>query len=470
MGFREGVDATARGAGTAARGAGRAARRVGDAARSTGRLTRRATHAGGAGRSGLGSLIEAAAVNSTGDALVAVALAGTLFFGLDVTEARGQVALYLLVTMAPFAFVAPLIGPALDRMRHARRYAIAGTFVARGLLCWGMAGAVSNNDAVTFLPAAFGVLVLSKSFGVLRAAVTPRVLPDEITLVTANARASFTGLIAASIAAPVAAGLAVLIGPGWLLRIAMLVFLAGVFFSMRLPAHVDTPETAPAPVPEDSPPAKKRRWRTFPRVGPVVAEAMEANAILRAFSGFLILYLAFLLRQERFDQVSANVALGLLAAAAGAGGLAGTALGAWMKARAPRIIVFATLAFVTAVTAISAAFFGLLAALAVALAAGLGQSLGKLSLDAVVQREIGEEVRSSTFAVSETLHQLVWVIGGLLGLGMSIVADGRLALAIVAGVLTLAFGALLVHRTGGHPLRPRLNLDDTPGTPARRTS
>ncbi|KAB2337821.1 MFS transporter [Actinomadura rudentiformis] len=414
--------------------------------------------------------MEAAAVNSTGDALVAVALAGTLFFGLDVNQARGQVALYLLVTMAPFALVAPLIGPALDRMRHARRYAIAGTFVARGLLCWGMAGAVSNNDAVTFLPAAFGVLVLSKAFGVLRAAVTPRVLPDQITLVTANARASFAGLIAASIAAPVAAGLAVLIGPDWLLRIAMLVFLAGVIFSMRLPNHVDSPETAPAPAPEDSPPAQKRRWRTFPRVGPAVAEAMEANAILRAFSGFLILYLAFLLRQERFDQVSANVALGLLAAAAGAGGLAGTALGAWMKARAPRIIVFGTLAFVTAVTAVSAAFFGLVAALAVALAAGLGQSLGKLSLDAVVQREIGEEVRSSTFAVSETLHQLVWVIGGLLGLGMSIVADGRLALAIVAGVLSLAFGALLVHRTGGRPLRSRLSLDDASATPARRTS
>ncbi|MFG2006502.1 MFS transporter [Spirillospora sp. NPDC048911] len=455
MGFRQGM-------GTGARGAGRAVRRVGSAARSTGRLTRRATHAHGAGRSGLGSLIEAAAVNSTGDALVAVALAGTLFFGLDVNQARGQVALYLLVTMAPFALVAPLIGPALDRMRHARRYAIAGTFVARGLLCWGMAGAVSNNDAVTFLPAAFGVLVLSKAFGVLRAAVTPRVLPDQITLVTANARASFAGLIAASIAAPLAAGLAVFIGPGWLLRIAMLIFLAGVIFSMRLPAHVDSPETVPA----DSPAPKARRWRTFPRVGPVVAEAMEANAILRAFSGFLILYLAFLLRQERFDQVSANVALGLLAAAAGAGGLAGTALGAWMKARAPRIIVFGTLAFVTAVTAISAAFFGLWAALAVALAAGLGQSLGKLSLDAVVQREIGEDVRSSTFAVSETLHQLVWVIGGLLGLGMSIVADGRLALAIVAGVLTLTFGALLAHRTGGRSL---LHLDDPPPPQASPT-
>src|SRR5437868_1283507 len=331
------------GAGSAAR----ASRRACSAVLRTGRLTRRVTHAHGAGRSGLGSLIEASAVNSAGDALVAVALAGTLFFGLDINQARSQVALYLLVTMAPFALVAPLIGPALDRTRHARRYAIASSFVIRGLLCWAMAGAVLNDDQVTFLPAAFGVLVLSKAFGVLRAAVTPRVLPDQITLVTANARASFAGLITASIVAPLGAGLAALAGADWVLRIATVVFLLGVVFTMRLPGHADTRETEQAA--DDSKP--RRHWRTLPRVGPVVAEAMLANAVLRAFSGFLILYLAFLLRQERFDPVSRNVALGLLVAFAGAGGLVGTTLGAYMKARAPRLIVLATLGAVTSVAA-----------------------------------------------------------------------------------------------------------------------
>jgi MFS family permease len=445
-------------------GAGRTLRGMRSAACGAGRLTRRVTHAHGAGRSGLGDLIEASALNSAGDAMVTVALAGTLFFGLDVNQARGQVALYLLVTMAPFALVAPLIGPALDRMRHVRRYAVAATFAIRGLLCWGMAGAVAHNDPVTFLPAAFGVLVTSKAYGVLRAAVTPQLLPDEITLVTANARASFAGLIASSVAAPAGAGLAVLIGPGWVLRIGTALFLLGIVFAMRLPKHVDMPDTAEAPpdaatvgtaagtaaggAADGAPDRPARHWRTLPRVGPVVAEAMQANAVLRALSGFLVLYLAFLLRQERFDPVSHNLALGLLAAFAGAGGLIGTALGAWMKARAPRLIVTATLAAVTAVTAVSALFFGLWAALAVALAAGLGQVLGKLSMDAVVQREIGEEVRSSTFAVTETLHQLAWVVGGLLGLGMSIVADGRVALAVVAAALAVSLGLLLTRRAG----------------------
>ncbi|MEU8122002.1 MFS transporter [Spirillospora sp. NPDC049024] len=432
-------------------GAARACRAARSAVLGTGRLTRRVTHAQGAGRSGLGSLIEASAINSAGDALVTVALAGTLFFGLDVNQARSQVALYLVVTMAPFALVAPLIGPALDRARHVRRYAIASTFVMRALLCWALASALPHGDQVTFLPAAFGVLVLSKAFGVLRAAVTPRVLPDEISLVTANARCSFAGLITASIAAPAGAGLALLIGPGWVLRIGTALFLLGVVFTMRLPRHVDVPEAEPAA--EKASP--RPRWLALPRVGPVVAEAMQANAVLRAFSGFLIIYLAFLLRQERFDPVSHHVALGLLAACAGAGGLIGTALGAWMKARAPRFIVSATLACVTGVTAAGAAFFGLWAALAVATAAGLGQVLGKLSMDAVVQREIGEEVSSSTFAVSETLHQLSWVLGGLLGLAMSIIADGRLALAVVAAALALAFGVLVMRQAGArrHPHR-----------------
>lgn len=441
--------------------AGTAGRALRTMTQSIGHATRRATHAGGAGRSGLGSLIELGGVNSAGDALIAVALAGTMFFNLDVKQAQGQVALYLLVTMAPFALVAPLIGPALDHMRHVRRIAIAGTMLARALLCWGMAGAVLHKDPVTLMPAAFGALVLSKAFGVSRSAVTPRVLPEGLNLVTANARASFAGLVAASVAAPVGAGLVAVTNAGWVLRIATLVFIAGAFLSFRLPAHVDTPEPVAnpgtVPEPEATRERDQGRWRTLLRVGPVVGEAIRANAALRALSGFLILYLAFLLRTKGFiHPVSPNVALGMLATSAGLGGLVGTALGALLRARAPLGIVFGTLLFATLTTALCAVFFGLVAALAVAFVGAVGQSLGKLGLDAVVQREIGEEVRSSTFAVTETVHQLVWVVGGLTGLGMSIVAsNGHIALAIVAAALAATLIGLLYHRAARRVVRRR---------------
>ncbi|PRC62782.1 MFS transporter, partial [Mycobacterium sp. ITM-2017-0098] len=62
-------------------------------------------------------------VNFAVDAAMAVALANTLFFAAASGESKSKVALYLLITIAPFAVIAPLIGPALDRLQHGRRVA-----------------------------------------------------------------------------------------------------------------------------------------------------------------------------------------------------------------------------------------------------------------------------------------------------------------------------------------------------------
>ncbi len=50
-----------------------------------------------------------------GDTLVTVSLAGSLFFSVSPNEAKGKVLLYLLLTIAPFAVVSPLLGPLIDR-------------------------------------------------------------------------------------------------------------------------------------------------------------------------------------------------------------------------------------------------------------------------------------------------------------------------------------------------------------------
>jgi MYXO-CTERM domain-containing protein len=63
-----------------------------------------------------------------------------------------------------------------------------------------------------------------------------------------------------------------------------------------------------------------------------------------------------------------------------------------------------------------------------------------------VQREIGDEIRSSTFAVSETLNQVANVAGGLLGVVVSILDNGPAGLAIAAALLTLALVLLVVRR------------------------
>ena len=188
------------------RGVRRAGRATGSAASYTMRQARRASHAEGAGDTGLFRLIELHAVNAAGDAAVAIALAGTLFFAQP-GEARGHIALFLGLTMLPFAVVAPLLGPFLDRFSHGRRWAIGSTMAIRAFLCWLMADAVASNS-IAMYPTALGVLVSSKAYGVARAATVPRLLPSGLTLVKANSRISLAGVVGAAISAPLAAGAA----------------------------------------------------------------------------------------------------------------------------------------------------------------------------------------------------------------------------------------------------------------------
>ena len=140
------------------------------------------------------------------------------------------------------------------------------------------------------------------------------------------------------------------------------------------------------------------------------------------------------------------VALLVVIGAATLGGLLGTAIGASLKSRAPQVLVFGMLGLTTVVTAACAVLFGLWAALVVALMAALGQALVKLGLDSIVQREVPEEVRSSTLAASETIHQLAWVAGGLAGLAMSITDSGVAGLAVAAAGLAATTALLVASR------------------------
>ncbi len=457
----------------------RAGRASAAAAGGAGRFVHRLTGASGAGRTGLSNLIELSAAGGVGDAFVAVALAGTLFFSTSVDQARGRVAVALLITIAPYAILAPLIGPLLDRVKQGNRYILMGTLLARGLLCWGMAGAIHNS--VTLLPAAFGVLVLQKAYGVTRAAVTPRLLPSEITLVTANARANLATLIATSAGAAIALGVDKIGGGGgggaaWVLRVATAIYLAATILGLRLPERVDSAEydqtttfAPPGQVPgrgtdgphwgngagshADGPAggigdstARKRKIFRLPAIGPIVGEAMRANAAIRVFYGFMLFFLVFILRSEHFGRVSDKVALGGLAAAIAAGGILGTLIGSALRSRAPQAMMFIVIGLATAVSTVCAILFGLWSVLVVALAAAISQTLVKVALDSILQREIPAETRSSTFAFSETLHQLALVGGGLIGLLLSLTGSGFAGLTVAAVGLALALCWLLLAR------------------------
>ena len=448
----------ARASATAASGTARASA---SAASGAGRVFHRMTGASGASRTGLANLMELTAAGNVGDAFVIVALAGTLFFNTSLDQARSQVIIYLLVTMAPFIVLAPFIGPMLDRVQQGRRFILAGTLLARGLLCWGMSAAL--HDPLTLFPAAFGVLILQKAYGVTRSAVTPRLLPAELTLVSANARSSLIALIASTLGVALAGGIEFLGGAAWVLRIGALVYIAGTVLGLRLPESVDAPDPPGAPAqpgytgepgrPGEPAPTLPLRGRqrsgglqTLRSVGPVIGEAMRGNATLRAFSGFMLFFLAFLLREYHFNGMSHNFALAALGAAVAAGGFIGTAIGSRLRSRRPHLIMFGMLAVAMVVTAMCAWFFGLWAALIVAFVAATAQALVKLALDSTVQHETGEEIRSSTFAVSETLNQLSWVVGGLAGVALSLTSSGVAGLSVAATGLAVALVLMVAGR------------------------
>jgi MFS family permease len=508
----------------------------GRATRRTGRFVHRITGAQGAGRTGLATLIETTAISGAADAFVTVALAGTIFFSTSVDQARGKVVLFLIVTMAPFAVLAPFIGPALDRIQQGRRFVFAGTMLARALLCYAMSANVASS--VTLLPAAFGILVLQKAGGVVKASVTPRLLPADLTLVRANARSGLISLAASTAAAGLAAGIQFSGGAAWTLRVGTLVYLAAMLLALRLPEQIDVPVPAETPngkperpqrterpepprresgprrapgpdpreartrgrrpeaapgqyagprtadqyasgqyagdrYPGDQPPRTRPlepaalpagsgngtangrghgrgRWRTLANVGPVVAEAMEINAVLRAFSGYILFLLAFLLRSLEFGSphhpLSHNFTLGALAVGVSLGSLTSMVIGSFFKGRAPHLIMFSVLAIAPVVTIICAWSFGLWAAVAVEFAAIFCASLAKLGQDSIVQREIGDEIRSSTFAVSETLNAVANVAGGLAGVLVSMLNNGQAGLAIAAAGLSVALFALIARR------------------------
>ncbi|MEU9745756.1 MULTISPECIES: MFS transporter [Streptomyces] len=417
----------------------RAGRSVGRALRlpftGTAKGIRKATHAHGAGESGLGRLIELHAVNGAGDVMITVALASTVFFSVPTDEARGRVALYLAVTMAPFTLLAPVIGPLLDRLPHGRRAAMAGAMLTRALLALTMSGAVATGGLELY-PAALGVLVASKAYGVVRSAVVPRLLPPKFPLVRANSRVTLAGLLATGAAAPIGAGLHQ-IGPQWPLYGAFVIFIAGTFLAFTMPPKVDSAK-GERRMQLVGRAGKKRQRPSLRSVGPSVFNGLQANASHRALSGFLTFFLAFLLREHPLAGQSAAVSLAIVGVAAGAGNAIGTAVGAWLKARAPELIIVTVLTLALTAAVLSAVFFGGLMVAVLGAVAGFSQALSKLSLDACIQRDVPEEVRTSAFARSETLLQMSWVVGGAIGIALPL--NGVLGMSVAAGLV--ATGAL----------------------------
>ncbi|MGC5286202.1 MFS transporter [Micromonospora sp. DT231] len=429
-------------------------------------VTRRAGRArarGAGGEVGMVRLFDLHAVSCAGDTLIAIGLAGTIFFNVPLGEARSKVALYLLVTMVPFAMLAPVVGPLLDHFRHGRRYALAATMLGRAFLAWLISDYIHGFG---LYPAAFGVLALSRAYGVARSAAVPRLLPEGLGLSQVGARASVYGTVAGALVAPI--GLAAFwFGPQWPLRVASVIFLIGMVISLRLPPKADSepPERVPRPLRALG---RRRGDRPLGRgrpAGRLVIATLIGAATLRAVYGFLLLFLAFAIKKGDLTTVAfgrelgAEWALGLVGGALAVGTFLATAVGTRLRIHRPTAIQSSSMIIVAGVGVLTVIQFSLVMVALLCLVAALVSGISKLAVDASIQERIPERLRASSFAHSETALMLAFVAGGGLGL---VPFDGRMGIAVAAGVGILAAvrGVLVAARLRGERLAGRPLGDD----------
>jgi hypothetical protein len=423
-------------------------------------LVQRAATADGADKSGLTALTWPVVANFATDAAMAVALANTLFFAAATGESKDRVALYLLITIAPFAVIAPLIGPALDRLQHGRRAALAASFALRTALAVVL---IANYDAATggyqswvLYPCALMMMVLSKSFSVLRSAVTPRVMPPTIDLVRVNSRLSMFGLLGGTIVGGgIAGGIEygcdrLLQLPGALF-VVIVVTVAGAALSMRIPRWVEvTAGEVPATLSYRQG-SRRRSWPDEVRrasgalrqpLGRNIITALCGNCTIKVMVGFLFLYPAFVAKAHQASGWKQLAMLGTIGAAAAIGNFAGNFASARLRLGRPAVLVVRCTLAVTGI-ALAAAVAGTQVMAAVAALVTSGSSaIAKAALDASLQDDLPEESRASAFGRSESMLQLAWVLGG--AMGVLLYTDLWIGFSVVTSVLILGLAQTVV--------------------------
>jgi hypothetical protein len=462
-------------------------------------------------RSPFGRLALTHVLMTAGDTLFAVSLAGSLFFSISPTAAKDKVLLYLLLTMGPFAVVAPALGPLIDRSRGARRAMVVASALGRALLCPFVA---RDIHSLLLFPEAFVMLVLSKVYLVTKGALVPEMamlempagdpaggpdgpawrdgtgagppdptppygmpptvhVDDPVTgedvvepdLATLNARLGLLASLSGFVFALPAVAILKLAGAPAVLWTCAAVFVAAVVAGLRLPVRqmaraarearrgrAEGSPRAPTGAIERAPDAddwrsdEQRDLAAFrPIAGTQVILALTPMSVLKGLLGFLTFLFAFGLRRED----AATWWFGLLIGALTLGAVIGVLLvGRIRKVLSEQQMLTASLWLVAAAGLLGWIFPHQVLQALVAVAVGAAGAVAKPSFDALVQRHVRETDQGRAFARFETRLQLMWVIGSLVGVVLSLsIPAGNLMLAAVAMIGALSYMNAL--RTSG---------------------
>ena len=396
-----------------------------------------------------------------GDTMVTVSLAGSLFFSVSPTEAKGRVLLYLLLTIAPFAVVSPVLGPLIDRSANGRRVLVAASAGVRVVLCWMMS---QHLHSLWLFPMAFLVLVSSKLYVVTRGALVPEMArtdqlrehsarvgmagwpsggeEQETGFAGFNAQLTLLGTLVGLIAGSIGAGVLKGIGAPSVLIVAALIFLGATVASVRL--HQPTRSIRDEVVGLTQ--SERDRNALNPMGDVEVAWGLAAAALMRFTVGFATFLLAFGLRRE-------HAGLGWFAfalATSALGALVGLALVTRVRNAVPESTLLTVSLLATGVGAGVASTHPALGA-QVLLAGWLGlcSAVVQPSFDAITQRNVAPGAQGRTFARFAVRQQLLWVVGAVIPVAVTLrfaVGDRLLAVLMVAAGAFYGLGRRFAHR------------------------
>jgi hypothetical protein len=358
---------------------------------------------------------------TAGEAVMTVALADSLFLSISPDAARGKVILFLALSLAPFAIVAPFIGPLVDRMRGGRRLVVILAASLRALISFLMIGRI---DSLTLFPLAFAALVLSKTYSVSKSALVPTVVTDEGELVDANSKLGLlSGVVGFAVALP--ALLIQLVSANITLAISAAVFVGAVLSAWQLPRDVRI-----AAEPRTRVEIEELRSRR-------VRRAVAAMRLMRGLVGLMFFHLAFWLRHQKAGTVWFGFAVSL----ASMGTMTANAVAPLVRRRLrEETMIIAALAAVGIGGFVCTWIGGVTGGVILVATVNAFAATCKLAYEAVVQSDAPDANRARAFASFETQFQLAWVGAGLIPVVLELPGEfGFFVVGLVGCVGTLLF-------------------------------
>ena len=329
------------------------------------------------------------------------------------------------VSLAPFAIVAPFIGPVIDKIPGGRRITV---FIVAVLRCVTVLLMVSRLNSVSLFALAFVSLVLARTYSVSKTAIVPTLVINDEQLVSANSK---LGLLSGAMgfAAAVPAGLLQLIDARATLVMSAVMFGLAGLTSLQLPRHIAT-----SPLPAEDIEIEELRSLQVRRIA-------ASMMLLRGVIGFLFFHVAFWLRDESAGTAWFGLALGLSSLSIMVGNLIAPFLRRQMSERAMMLFAF----LIIGVIGTYAGVVGGITAgiILISVTNGMG-SVGRLAFESVVQREAPDANRARAFVRFETLNQLAWVGLGLVAVILTL--EGAVGFAAVGLVCIFGSGYLFLNR------------------------